>query len=122
MGRLRNVFGGAEVLEGQLSIGTQTKRSFHAALTAPLDPTLSAHGALSIFGMERDNSAFASSSETLRGLRATIRVSYVRVVSQTYSHVLTSDVSQTENNGSHEIGYEAVLRHVGNLTSMASMR
>lgn len=75
VGRLRNVFGGAEVLEGQLSFGTQTRRSFHAALTAPLNPTLSTHGALSVFGMERDNSAFASSSEVLRGLRATIRVS-----------------------------------------------
>ena len=75
VGRLRNAFGGAEILEGQLSFGTQTKRSFHAALTAPLNPTLSTHGTLSIFGMERDNSAFASSSEALRGLRATIRVS-----------------------------------------------
>jgi len=75
VGRLRNAFGGAETLEGQISFGTQTKRSFHAALTAPLNPTLSTHGTLSIFGTERDNSAFASSSEILRGLRATIRVS-----------------------------------------------
>lgn len=100
VGRLRNVFGGAEVLEGQLSFGTQTRRSLHAALTAPIDPTLSTHGTLSIFGMERDNSTFASSSEILRGLRATIR---------------------TENCGSHELGYEAVLRHLGNLTPTASM-
>jgi len=100
VGRFRNAFGGAEVLEGQLSYGTQTKRSFHAALTTPLNPTLSTHGTLSVFGMERDNSAFASSSEILRGLRATIR---------------------TEYNGSHELGYEAALRHVGNLTSTASM-
>ena len=75
MGSLRNAFGGAETVEGQMSFGTQTKRSLHAALTAPLNPTLSTHGTLSIFGMERDNSAFASSSEDLRGLKAIIRVS-----------------------------------------------
>lgn len=75
VGRLRNAFGGAEVLEGQLSFGTQTRRSLHVALTAPLNPALSMHGNLSVFGMERDNTAFASSSEVLRGLKATIRVS-----------------------------------------------
>lgn len=75
MGRVRNVFGGAETLEGQVALGTQTRRSFHASLTAPLTASLLTHGTLSLFGLERDNSSFASCSEALRGVKAVIRVS-----------------------------------------------
>jgi outer membrane protein insertion porin family len=75
MGRVRNLFGGAEVLEGQLAFGTQTRRSFHASLSAPLTPSLTTHGILSVFGMERDNTSYASCSEALRGVKAIIRVS-----------------------------------------------
>jgi len=75
MGRVRNVFGGAEMLEGQLALGNKTRRSFHASLTAPLTSTLLTHGTLSVFNLERDNSSYASCSEALHGIKAVIRVS-----------------------------------------------
>jgi outer membrane protein insertion porin family len=75
--RARNVFGGAETLEGNVSAGTKTRRSFQGSLAAPLlylDPTLRTFGTLAISGVRRDNSSFASSSEDAHMLRASIRV------------------------------------------------
>jgi outer membrane protein insertion porin family len=77
--RIRNVFGGAETFEANISFGTKTRRSFNAALTAPLTHTLDTHGELSIFALDRDNSSYMSATETLRGARAVIRVRRVRV-------------------------------------------
>lgn len=72
---MRNAFGGAETFEANVAFATKTRMSFNASLTAPLTPTLKTRGEVSIFGMERDNSSFASSSEGVRGVRAVLRVS-----------------------------------------------
>ncbi|KAG6886266.1 hypothetical protein C0993_006676 [Termitomyces sp. T159_Od127] len=101
-GRVRNVFGGAEVFEANVSFGTKTRRSFRATLTAPLTSSLETYGELTAFGLERDNSSFASCTEGLRGIKAIVR-----------SGALPCGV--------HEIAYEAVLRHIGSLTPTASI-
>lgn len=73
--RARNAFGGAETFEANVSLGTKTRRAYQGSFSLPLTPSLDTTGILSIFGMDRDNSNFASSTEGLRGLKATIRVS-----------------------------------------------
>jgi hypothetical protein len=78
---LRNIFGGGETLEGNVSAGTQTRRAFAATLAAPLvrvDPSVRTHGALALSGVRRDNSSFASASEDAHMLRASVRVRSVR--------------------------------------------
>ncbi|KAH9941297.1 surface antigen-domain-containing protein [Epithele typhae] len=100
--RIRNAFGGAETFEANVSFATKTRMSFNGSLSAPLTSTLKTRGEVSVFGLERDNSSFASSSEGIRGVRAVVR-----------TNALTE--------GTHEFGYEAVLRHVGNLTPSASV-
>ncbi|KAG6829367.1 hypothetical protein H0H87_011658 [Tephrocybe sp. NHM501043] len=102
LGRLRNVFGGAEVFEANVSFGTKTRRSFRASLTAPLTSDLDTYGELAAFGLERDNSSFASCTEGLRGLKAIVR-------------------NGTPAHGAHEFSYEAVLRHIGGLNPTASI-
>ncbi|KAH9055676.1 hypothetical protein EDB87DRAFT_1687992 [Lactarius vividus] len=77
--RIRNVFGGAETFEANVSFGTKTRRSFHATFSAPITPTLDTHGELSVFALDRDNTSYISATETLRGARAVIRVRRVRV-------------------------------------------
>jgi outer membrane protein insertion porin family len=77
--RIRNVFGGGETFEANVSFGTQTRRSFNATFTAPVTRTLDTHGELSVFALDRDNTSFMSATETLRGARAVIRVRRVRV-------------------------------------------
>ncbi|KAF9003410.1 mitochondrial protein [Cyathus striatus] len=96
--RVRNVFGGAETFEANVAAGTKTRRAFRANLTAPLTSNLSTTGDISIFGLERDNSSYASSTEGIRGLKAAVRV-----------------------NGVHEFAYEAIARNIGALTPTASL-
>ncbi|RDB18693.1 SAM50-like protein SPAC17C9.06 [Hypsizygus marmoreus] len=101
-GRIRNVFGGAEVLEANISFGTKTRRAFRGSLTAPITSDLQTHGELMAFGLERDNTSFASCMEGLRGVKAVVR-------------------NGTVGRGAHELAYEAVLRHIGDLTPTASI-
>ncbi|KAJ7201668.1 surface antigen-domain-containing protein [Mycena pura] len=100
--RLRNVFGGAETFEANLSLGTTTKKAFDASFTAPLTSSLNTYGELHLFGLERDHSSFASCSEGVRGAKALVR-------------------SGRLSSGMHELAYEAVLRHIGNLKPDASL-
>ncbi|KZT10437.1 uncharacterized protein LAESUDRAFT_644455 [Laetiporus sulphureus 93-53] len=100
--RMRNAFGGAETFEANLAFATKTRVSFHADLSVPLTRTLKTRGEVSLFGLEKDNSSYASSSEGVRGFRAIVR-------------------NGTLVGGMHEFAYEAVLRHVGNLLPSASI-
>lgn len=74
-GRIRNVFGGAEIFEANLAFGTKTRRSYRASLTAPITPDLETHAELVAFGLERDCSTYASCTEGSRGIKAIVRVS-----------------------------------------------
>lgn len=99
-GRIRNAFGGAEVLEGNISLGTTTRRAFNASLSAPvviLSPDLRTHAELSVFGTQSDLSAWSSCVCAVRGLKAAIR------------------------RGHHEIAYEAAFRNIGSLSPAASL-
>ncbi|KAJ8086177.1 hypothetical protein PM082_005000 [Marasmius tenuissimus] len=99
--RVRNVFGGAETLEASMSLGTTTRRSFHASFAAPITPDLDTYAVLSAFGLQKDLSSFASCSEALRGVKALVR---------------HGDFDR----GLHELAYEGVLRNIGSLTPTAS--
>ncbi|THH19607.1 hypothetical protein EW146_g1596 [Bondarzewia mesenterica] len=103
IGRMRNVFGGAETLEANISVGTKTRRSFNASLSAPLTSSLKTFGDISIFAVDRDFTGYASCTEALRGIKAVVR-------------------SGSPSKGQHEVGYEAVLRHIGSLMPSASIR
>ena len=72
--RIRNVFGGAETFEANVSLGTKTRRSFRASLTTPLTPAMDTFAELSAYGLEKDLSTYASCTEGLRGLRTVVRV------------------------------------------------
>ena len=73
--RARNAFGGAEVVDAAFSSGLKTRLAGHISLSAPLSPSLKTCGEVSLFGIEKDLSDFASCIEGIRGLRASIRVS-----------------------------------------------
>ncbi|KIK65641.1 hypothetical protein GYMLUDRAFT_39139 [Collybiopsis luxurians FD-317 M1] len=100
--RIRNVFGGAETFEANMSLGTTTRKSFNGSLSLPITPDLNTYAEIGLFGLSKDYSTFASCSETLRGVRALIR----------HGEPLT---------GSHELAYQAVLRNIGNLIPTASI-
>ncbi|EAU81471.1 mitochondrial protein [Coprinopsis cinerea okayama7 len=100
--RVRNVFGGAETFTANLSLGTKTRRSFTASLSAPLTPDLNTFGEFSVYGLERDQTSYASCFEGLRGLKAVVK-------------------GGTLEKGLHEMGYEAVHRHVRDLLPTASI-
>ncbi|KAJ7138464.1 surface antigen-domain-containing protein [Mycena crocata] len=100
--RLRNVFGGAETFEANLSLGTTTRKAFNATFAAPLTSNLHTYGEMHLFGLERDHSSFASCTEGLRGAKALVRSGYLA-------------------SGMHEFAYEAALRHIGGLKPDASL-
>ncbi|WVO18244.1 hypothetical protein L204_105952 [Cryptococcus depauperatus] len=99
--RVRNVFGGAETLEGTASIGTKTKHAYQVSFTSPLlaSPLLSF--ALSAFSMDRDNSAFASHCDRAQGGRVKL--------------------SAVTPWGTHDLQYELVDRDIDRLTPNASV-
>lgn len=101
-GRLRNVLGGAESLEGSASIGTKTRKSFALALVSPLFASPDHSVSLSAFAQDRDLTSYASCVEGLRGVRAAVSVNAGAL-------------------GLHELAYEVQHRHVGRLLPTASM-
>ncbi|KAJ4472138.1 surface antigen-domain-containing protein [Lentinula aciculospora] len=102
IGRIRNVFGGAETFEANMSLGTTTRKSFNTSISLPITPDLKTYAEIGAFGLSKDYSSFASCSESLRGVKALVR----------HGEPLT---------GSHELAYQAVLRNIGNLTPTASI-
>ena len=74
-GRIRNVFGGAEIFEANIALGTKTRKSFRASLTAPITSDLDTHAEMMVFGLERDCSTYASCTEGTRGVKVIVRVS-----------------------------------------------
>ncbi|WWC59344.1 uncharacterized protein I303_101896 [Kwoniella dejecticola CBS 10117] len=99
--RIRNVFGGAESLEGNASIGTKTKSAYQVSLSTPLFASPLLSFALSGFSLDRDNSAFASHRERTQGARAKL------------SAILPW--------GTHDLQYELVNRAIDHLTPNASV-
>ncbi|KAJ3922691.1 surface antigen-domain-containing protein [Lentinula edodes] len=102
IGRIRNVLGGAETFEANMSLGTTTRKSFNTSFSLPITPDLNTYAEIGAFGLSRDYSTFASCSETLRGVKALVR-------------------HGEPSTGSHELAYQAVLRNLGNLLPTASI-
>ncbi|KAJ6616408.1 surface antigen-domain-containing protein [Mycena sp. CBHHK59/15] len=65
--RIRNVFGGAETFEANLSLGTTTRKAFNASLTAPLTSNLNTHGEICIEGI-RGAKALVRSGQMSTGM------------------------------------------------------
>lgn len=99
--KIRNAFGGAEVIEGNVSFGTRTKSAFQLRLDTPVNSSTTTHADFSIFSAQRDLNFYASCNEATKGAMARLRT-------------LTPL-------GVHEIAYEAVLREIGGIAPMASM-
>ncbi|UOH82126.1 hypothetical protein LQV05_004817 [Cryptococcus neoformans] len=99
--RIRNVFGGAETLEGTASLGTKTKSAYQVSLFTPLFASPLLSFALSAFSLDRDNSAFASHRERAQGGRAKL--------------------SAITPWGTHDLQYELVDREIDRLTPNASV-
>lgn len=103
--RIRNVFGGAETADMSATMGTRTRRAFHASLAWPIfalpDHTMS----LSAFAQDRDLTGYASATEGARGARWSMR--------------LNAGAS-----GVHELAYDLMHRHLARLhpTTSLSMR
>ncbi|BGP34898.1 hypothetical protein JCM10296v2_006722 [Rhodotorula toruloides] len=99
--KIRNAFGGAETIEGNVSFGTRTKSAFQVKLDTPVKSSTTTHADLSIFSAQRDLNFYASCHEATKGAMARLR---------TLSSL-----------GYHEFAYEAVLRQIGDLAPTASM-
>ncbi|WVR04592.1 hypothetical protein IAU60_001600 [Kwoniella sp. DSM 27419] len=100
-GRIRNIFGGAETLEANASIGTKTKSAYQLSLTTPLFASPLLSFGLSAFSLDRDNSAFASHRERAQGGRAKL--------------------SAITPWGTHDLQYELVNRAIEHLQPNASV-
>ncbi|GAA5899537.1 hypothetical protein JCM8208_000585 [Rhodotorula glutinis] len=99
--KIRNAFGGAETVEGNVSFGTRTKSAFQLRLDTPVNSSTTTHADLSIFSAQRDLGFYASCHEATKGTMARLRT-------------LTPF-------GTHEFAYEAVLRQIGDIAPTASM-
>ncbi|CDR35620.1 hypothetical protein NBRC10512_006492 [Rhodotorula toruloides] len=99
--KIRNAFGGAETIEGNVSFGTRTKSAFQVKLDTPVNSSTTTHADLSVFSAQRDLNFYASCHEATKGAMARLR---------TLSSL-----------GYHEFAYEAVLRQIGDLAPTASM-
>lgn len=92
--RIRNAFGGAELVEGNMSFGTKTKNAFQVSLSilvtvpacshsmqlrfeTPVNASSTTRFDLTAFSTHRDLAWFASCQERSKGLIARLRVSPV---------------------------------------------
>ncbi|KAL8276648.1 hypothetical protein RQP46_010916 [Phenoliferia psychrophenolica] len=99
--RIRNAFGGAEMLEGNLAFGTRTKSAFQLRLDTPLNASPLTRFDLSVFSAQRDLNYYASCSEATRGVQARIRT--------------------TTSLGYHELAYDAIHRTISDILPIASL-
>lgn len=73
-GRLTNLFGHADVLSLNASLGTKTRRAFDASLAVPIAPALASHAFLSLVGTERAlGPQAAGANEERMALKAGLR-------------------------------------------------
>ncbi|PWN25680.1 hypothetical protein BDZ90DRAFT_281493 [Jaminaea rosea] len=71
-GRVRNLFGGGEKLEGSYEVGTRTRSALNATLSAPVAGSADHVARLGVYSCERDKSWYASHEESSAGLRVSI--------------------------------------------------
>ncbi|SJX63133.1 related to SAM50-essential component of the SAM or TOB complex of the mitochondrial outer membrane [Sporisorium reilianum f. sp. reilianum] len=122
-GRIRNVFGGAETLQGSATFGTRTKQAFNLEFGGPLAGNPDIEYKLAAFSHDRDYSAFASLSESVQGLRASINSSFTDEPKGVIDPVDLGDgeAPTTTTTTQHEVAYEASLRELGRVMGDASV-
>lgn len=102
-GRLRNLFGGGERLEGSYEKGTRTKTALNAVLSTPVAASANHVARLAVFNMERDKSYYASHSESVTGLKASF------------------EAANRAKGVTNEWAWELVWRRLGSMTGNASV-
>uniref|UniRef100_V5E4R3 Bacterial surface antigen (D15) domain-containing protein n=2 Tax=Kalmanozyma brasiliensis (strain GHG001) TaxID=1365824 RepID=V5E4R3_KALBG len=118
-GRIRNVFGGAETMQGIATFGTRTRQAFNVELGAPAAWNPDVSGRVAVFAHERDYSTHSSLFEAVKGLKVS-------------GHAAFTDepkgvIDPTEEDGAravttqHEVAYEASVRELGRVRSDASV-
>ncbi|SNX83794.1 related to SAM50 - essential component of the SAM or TOB complex of the mitochondrial outer membrane [Melanopsichium pennsylvanicum] len=121
-GRIRNMFGGAETLQGSATFGTRTKQAFNVEFGAPFAGNPDMEYKLSAFSHDRDYSAFASLSEAIKGVRASINSNST---TELKGVVNPTTPAIGEEKGvvitQHELAYEASVRELNRVTGNASV-
>ncbi|TKY89245.1 hypothetical protein EX895_001776 [Sporisorium graminicola] len=122
-GRIRNVFGGAETLQGSATFGTRTKQAFNLEFGGPLAGNPDLEYKLAAFSHDRDYSAFASLSESVQGLRASLNSSFTDEPKGVINPTELDDDEETATaiTTQHEVAYEASLRELGRVMGDASV-
>ncbi|KAL1917878.1 uncharacterized protein VTP21DRAFT_3712 [Calcarisporiella thermophila] len=98
---IRNLFGGAETLETNVSFGTRTSSAFQFCLAKPVNASPDAKLDINAFNVVRNNMLFNSHEEVMRGIGARFR--------------------GISNFGYHELSYGATWRTIDRLASDASL-
>lgn len=101
-GKLRNVFGGAETLEGSATLGTRTKHSYNFVFSSPVLACPDFWANVSAISQHRDLTAFIRAHEG--------------------QHLLRSSLIYAKGDGArHELAYEASHRHFHHILPDASL-
>lgn len=100
-GKIRNVFGGAETLDGTATLGTRTRRAYHAVFSTPVLSCPDLWASVSGLAQHVDRSSYIGAHEGLHTLRAAL--SYA-----------------CGDSGRHELSYELGHRHLHHIAPTAS--
>lgn len=120
-GRIRNVFGGAETLQGSATFGTRTKQAFNLEFGGPLPGNPDTEYKVTAFSHDRDYSAFASVCEAVKGIRTSINSSFTHESTGAINASAVQEAEESTATSQHEVAYEASLRELGRVTSDASV-
>ncbi|KAL4399154.1 mitochondrial outer membrane protein [Malassezia pachydermatis] len=101
-GKIRNLFGGAESLEGSATLGTRTKHNYNVAFATPVLSCPDLWANVSAMSQHRDLTGYLSAHEAQHVLRSALM----------YAHL---------NGTRHELAYEASHRHFHHILPEASV-
>lgn len=110
-GKIRNVLGGAETLEGSATLGTRTRHAYNLTFTTPVLASPDVWANVSALAQHRDLTGFISAHEGQHALRAAVMV---RPPANT-PQMMSGDGIR------NELAYEASHRHFHHLLPGASV-
>lgn len=108
-GKIRNVFGGAETLEGSATLGTRTRHAYNLVFTSPVLASPDVWTSFSLLSRHRDMSSYISAHEAQHTLRAALLV-----------RALPNQTMRNDGTR-HELTYEACHRHFHHMLPEASV-
>ena len=88
--KLRNLFGGAESLEGTAALGTRTRHSYYGVFSTPVLASPDLWFNTSVLSQHRDMTSYASAHEGLTSVRSAL----VWTPAPTIKHELAYEASQ----------------------------